>query len=321
MDIRSHGKEFERYYEDAQAGGVRFLRARPHTIEPGPGHIGVRMKYVTEDGRMEDEMFDMAVLSIGLEAPADALDLTKKFNLTLNANRFADTSTFEPVTSSRAGVFVTGAFLAPKAIPRSVTEASSAAAEAAKALISAKGSLTHTKTYPAERVVVDQTPRVGVFVCSCGINIAGVVDVTAVAEYARTLPHVVYVENNLFACSADTQDLIAKTIKEQDLNRIVVAACAPRTHEPLFQDTLKGAGLNGFLMEMANIRNQNAWVHQNQPEKATGQGQGPSPHGGQQGGPHRPPDPDPGTADPTGPGHRRRCCRDAGRPEPGRPEI
>jgi heterodisulfide reductase subunit A len=269
MDIRSHGKEFERYYEDAQDGGVRFLRARPHTIEPGPGHIGVRLKYVTEDGRMEDEMFDMAVLSIGLEAPADGLDLAKKFNLTLNANRFADTSTFEPVTSSRAGVFVTGAFLAPKAIPRSVTEASSAAAEAAKALIAAKGSLTHTKTYPAERAVGDQTPRVGVFVCSCGINIAGVVDVRAVAAYARCLPHVVYVENNLFTCSADTQDLIAKTIKEQDLNRIVIAACTPRTHEPLFQDTLKGAGLNGFLMEMANIRNQNAWVHQNQPEKAT----------------------------------------------------
>jgi heterodisulfide reductase subunit A2 len=269
MDIRTHAKECERYLEQAKTMGINFLRARPHSIEPGPGNIGVTMRYTTEDGQIIDEDFDMAVLSIGMEPAADSQKLAKLFNIDIDPYRFAVTSDTNPVLSSRAGVFVTGAFQAPKSIPRSVTEASAAAAEAAGTLINARGTLTREKTYPEEQDVEGKEPRIGVFVCSCGINIAGTVDVKAVTEYARTLPNVVYVENNLFTCAADTQDLISQKIKENDLNRIVIAACTPRTHEPLFQDTMKEAGLNAFLMEMANIRNQNSWVHQNQPEKAT----------------------------------------------------
>jgi heterodisulfide reductase subunit A2 len=269
MDIRTHAKECERYLEQAKAMGINFLRARPHSIEPGPGNTGVTMRYTTEDGQIIDEDFDMAVLSIGMEPAPDSRKLAELFNIDIDPYRFAVTSDINPVLSSRAGVFVTGAFQAPKSIPRSVTEASAAAAEAARTLINARGTLTREKTYPEEQDVEGKEPRIGVFICSCGINIAGTVDVKAVTEYARTLPHVVYVENNLFTCAADTQDLISQKIKENDLNRIVIAACTPRTHEPLFQDTLKEAGLNAFLMEMANIRNQNSWVHQNQPEKAT----------------------------------------------------
>jgi heterodisulfide reductase subunit A len=150
-----------------------------------------------------------------------------------------------------------------------VAQASAAAAAAAESLHAARGTLTRTKTYPPEREVAPLEPRIGVFVCSCGINIAGIIDVKALAEYAKGLPNVVLVENNLFTCSADTQDIIADRIREHRLNRIVVAACTPRTHEALFQDTLKEAGLNGYLIEMANIRNQNAWVHQREPERAT----------------------------------------------------
>ncbi len=269
MDIRSHGKEFERYYEMAKASGIRFVRARPHTIAPGRDSMGASMRYVTEAGETVVEDFDMVILSVGMEPPADARDLAEKFGVALDAHGFAKTTNFEPVTSSRPGVFVTGAFQAPKAIPRSVAEASSAAAEAAATLIRARGTLTREKRYPRERDIAAEEPRIGVFVCSCGINIAGVVDVKAVVDYAKTLDHVAYVENNLFTCSADTQDLIAKKIGEHGLNRIVVAACTPRTHEPLFQDTLREAGLNPYMMEMANIRNQNAWVHQNEPQKAT----------------------------------------------------
>ncbi len=269
MDIRSHGKEFERYYEMAKESGVRFVRARPHTIGPGRDHTGASMRYVTEAGETVEEDFDMVILSVGMEPPPDARALAEKFSIDLDHYGFAKTTNFAPVTSSRPGVFVTGAFQAPKAIPRSVAEASSAAAEAAMALIQARGTLTHEKSYPRERDIAGEDPRIGVFVCSCGINIAGVVDVKALAEYAKALDHVVYVENNLFTCSADTQNLIAQKIGEHGLNRIVVAACTPRTHEPLFQDTLREAGLNAYMMEMANIRNQNAWVHQTQPEKAT----------------------------------------------------
>jgi len=269
MDIRSPNKEFERYYEGARAKGIRFVRSRPHSIDSGKNDVGVAITYTTEDGRQVREEFDMLVLSVGIQASRDARSLAETAGIELDHYNFARTTGFDPVASTRKGIYVTGAFQSPKAIPRSVTEASAAAAEASRALAPAKGTLTRTKTYPPEKDVSGEEARIGVFVCSCGINIASVVDVKEVAEYAATLPHVVLVENNLFTCSTDTQDLIAQKIKEQGLNRIVIAACTPRTHEPLFQDTLREAGVNAYLMEMANIRNQNAWVHQEDPKKAT----------------------------------------------------
>ncbi len=269
MDMRSPGKEFERYYEDAKAKGVRFLRSRPHSIEPGADGMGVRMRYMTEAGSIEVEDFDLAVLSVGLEPAEDRDKLSKIFGIDLDPYGFAYTGNLSPVHSSRPGVFVTGSFQAPKAIPRSVTQASAAAAAAAETLQAVRGTLTRTKSYPTEIDISGQQPRIGVFVCSCGINIAGVIDVKELVEYARQLPNVVFVDNNLFTCSADTQDLISAQVREHGLNRVVVAACTPRTHEPLFQDTLREAGLNAYLVEMANIRNQNSWVHQREPEKAT----------------------------------------------------
>jgi heterodisulfide reductase subunit A len=269
MDIRSHGKEFDRFYEGAKAKGVRFVRARPHSIDPGRDNSGVTLRYTTEDGRTQVEDFDLAVLSIGMEPSSDAQRLAEIFNLELDHYRFAKTTDFAPVSTSRPGIFVAGAFQAPKAIPRSVAEASTAACEAAVALMPARGELTQQKTYPAELSVASDEVRIGVFVCSCGINIAGIINVDEVTKYARTLPHVVLAENNLFSCSADTQELMAKKISEHRLNRVVIAACTPRTHEPLFQDTLMVSGLNPYLVEMANIRNQNSWVHQREPEKAT----------------------------------------------------
>ena len=269
MDLRAHNKEFERYYNDAMAKGVRFIRSRPHSVDPGDKNIGARIFYVTEDGRQVLEDFDLVVLSVGLEAPADALELAAKFGLELDQYRFADTPSFAPVFTRQQGIYVCGAFSGPKSIPRSVTDASAAATAAAKNLVTARGTLTKEKTYPSERDVSGEEPRVGVFVCSCGINIANTVNVPEVVEYAKTLPYVQFVENNLFSCSTDTQVTMAAKIKEQNLNRIVVAACTPRTHEALFADTLREAGLNGYLLEMANIRNQNSWVHQQDPEAAT----------------------------------------------------
>jgi len=269
MDLRSHGKDFEQYYESAKSKGINFVRARPHTIDPGPEGAGVSIRFTTESGQTFQEKFDMAVLSVGLETSSDALDLARKFNIELDLHRFAKSSCFEPVTSSRPGVMVTGAFSAPKAIPRSVTQASAAASAAAGLLADARGTLTRTRSWPEALDISKQRAAIGVFVCSCGINIANVVDVQELSRYAATLPNVVYVENNLFTCSADTQEMIAGKIREHNLNRIVIAACTPRTHEPLFQETLKSARLNGFMVEMANIRNQNAWVHQREPEKAT----------------------------------------------------
>jgi heterodisulfide reductase subunit A len=148
-------------------------------------------------------------------------------------------------------------------------EASAAAAASSELLSSARYSLAKKKPVFEERDVSQEAPRIGVFVCHCGINIASVVDVEAVRDYAATLPNVVHVENSLFACSQDAQGLIKERIKEHNLNRVVVASCTPRTHEPTFQETIKEAGLNKYLFQMANIRDQGAWVHQNEPEAAT----------------------------------------------------
>lgn len=270
MDMRTHGKDFERYYNRAKdQHGVRFLRSRVHSIESVPGTDDLEISYVTEQGAMESETFDMVVLSVGLETDKSVQDLAHRLDLKLNDNRFCETSSFDPVASSRPGVFVCGAFQAPKDIPQSVMEASAAAAAAGSFLSGARGSLTREKVVPAQVNVIGERPRIGVFVCHCGINISGVVDVRAVREYARTLPFVEYVSDNLYTCSQDTQVVMKGVIEEHNLNRIVVAACTPRTHEALFQETLADAGLNKYLFEMANIRNQDSWVHSGDPEKAT----------------------------------------------------
>jgi heterodisulfide reductase subunit A len=182
---------------------------------------------------------------------------------------FCKTDTFDPVATSIEGIYVCGAFQGPKDIPQSVVDASAAAAAAGEILSPARNTETKTPEVIPETNVTNERPRVGVFVCRCGINIAGVVDVPSVAEYAKTLPYVEYTCDNLYSCSQDTQETISQIIKQKNLNRVVVAACTPKTHEPLFQETLLNAGLNKYLFEMANIRNQDSWVHKNNPELAT----------------------------------------------------
>jgi heterodisulfide reductase subunit A len=268
MDMRTFGKDFEKYYTKAQDQGINFIRSRIHTVDPLPDG-GLRLHYVTEDGQPTFEDFDMVVLSVGLEINQETKDLAQKLDVELDHYSFVKASTFTPVATSRPGIYACGVFTGPKDIPVSVMEASAAASAASRNLTPARGTEARTVETPAQRDVIGQAPRVGVFVCHCGINIAGVVRVAEVAEFARTLPFVEYVGENMFSCSQDTQDKMSEIIKENDLNRIVVAACTPRTHEPLFQETLVSAGLNKYLFEMANIRNQDSWVHSSEPEKAT----------------------------------------------------
>lgn len=262
MDMRTHGKDFERYYDRAQKEhGVRFIRSRVHSVNVLPGTGDLELAYVTEDGALVQETFDMVVLSVGLEITEEIRDLARRLGVELNENGFCKTSVFEPVSTSRPGIYVCGVFQGPKDIPQSVMEASAAAAEVGRLLSPARGSLVRQIEVPPQRDVRNEPPRIGVFVCHCGINIAGTVDVQAVRDYAKTLPYVEYVADNLYTCSQDTQALMREAIREYNLNRVVVAACTPRTHEPLFQETLESAGLNKYLFEMANIRNQDSWIH------------------------------------------------------------
>jgi len=268
MDIRTPGKDFERYYERAREHGVRFIRSRVHSVSP-VGDGNVEISYVEETGEQKIEVFNMVVLSVGLQTSRETVELAARLGVELNADLFVKTSAFMPVATSRAGVYVSGAVQGPKDIPQSVMEASAAAAAAGILLNEARWTQTRKRKLPEQTAVVGAPPRVGVFVCRCGINIAGVVNVPEVRDYAETLPHVVYVEDNLYTCSQDTQVKLAQVIREKGINRVVVAACTPRTHEPMFQETLLNAGLNKYLFEMANIRNQDSWVHSNEPQRAT----------------------------------------------------
>jgi heterodisulfide reductase subunit A len=269
MDIRAYGKEFDEYYERAtKEYRVRFVRSRVSSIEERPDTRNLMVRHVVEE-KPKDEEFDLVVLSVGMKPPKSAEELAKVLGIELNKYNFCATETFSPVETSRPGIYVCGAFASPKDIPESVAQASGAAAKAAATIASERGKLTVAKEYPPERDVSSEEPRIGVFVCHCGINIGGIVNVPEVVEYAKTLPNVVYAERNLYTCSQDTQKTITEKIKDKGLNRVVVASCTPRTHEPLFRETVREAGLNIYLFEMANIRDQCSWVHMHEPKEAT----------------------------------------------------
>ena len=269
MDMRTCGKDFETYYNRSKdEHGVRFIRSRVHSVTPvGDGDLEI--DYVDESGNREKEIFNLVVLSVGFEVSAQSIAMSHRLGIELNTNRFVRTGSFLPVNTSRPGVYVCGALQGPKDIPQSVMEASAAAAAAGERISSVRWSETRKKDVPDEVDVTGEPPRIGVFVCQCGINIGGVVNIAQVKDYAGSLPDVVYVEDNLYTCSQDTQVKMTQVIREQGINRVVVAACTPKTHEPLFQETLQNAGLNKYLFEMANIRNQDSWVHSGRPDMAT----------------------------------------------------
>ena len=270
MDIRSYGKDFDKYIIRAQEEyGVRYIRSRVSSIKEVPETKDLRIRYETEDGKVLEDNFHLVVLSVGLNPPNDAKYLAEKFGIDLNEFGFAKTDIFNPVQTSRPGIFVCGVFQSPKDIPETVTQASATAGCVNQLLYEKKGTLITEKTLPPEIFVAGQPPRIGVFICHCGINIGGYVDVPEVTRYASTLPNVVMADRNLYTCSADTQGIIKEKIEEYHLNRVIVASCTPRTHEPLFQETIREAGLNRYLFQMANIRDQCSWVHMNQPEEAT----------------------------------------------------
>ncbi len=271
MDMRSYGKDFEKYYERAKnEHGVKFVRSRIFEVtETENENKNLVIRYANEDGSTSTEEFDMVVLSVGFRAPQKFADLSQKMDLQLNKYGFADLSPLTGVNTSRPGIFAAGTIAGPKDIPETVMQASAAASAAESLLGEVRGTMVKEKVYPPERDVTGEEPRIGVFVCNCGINIGGVVRVPEVVEAAKQLPNVVYAGEYLYVCSQDSQASIKQVIEEYKLNRVVVASCSPRTHKPLFQETLKEAGLNRHLFEMANIRDQCSWVHMNEPDKAT----------------------------------------------------
>ena len=278
MDMRAFSKGYEAYYHRAQEQyGIRYVRCRISSVKEEPLSHDLLVRYaaggINGNGRgsekVVEEPFDLVVLSVGMEISPEVRDLGRRLGIELDDYGFCHTVQFQPLQTSKPGIYAVGPFREPKDIPETVTEASGAAALAGGLLAPARGTLITPPAYPPERDVSGEEPRIGVFVCHCGSNIGGFLDVPAVVEYARTLPYVIYAEDNLYTCSQDSIRRITEKTKELGLNRVVVASCTPLTHAPLFQDSIRQAGLNPYLFEMANIRNHCSWVHSHDWDAAT----------------------------------------------------
>ncbi len=269
-DIRSYGKDFERFYQRAEKlPGIRFIRSYVSIGKEIPESKNVTIRYSTAEDGVKEEEFDMVVLSVGLNPPADFKSLADRFHIELNSHGFCKTNPVNPIETSCPGIYISGAFQGPVDIPESVVTASGAGSQCGELLGYRRGKLAKERVYPPERDVSKEEPKVGVYVCHCGANIGRVVDVPSTVDYALTLPHVAHAEESLFICSTDAAQRLSNSIREKGLNRVVVAACTPRTHEPLFRDTLREAGINQYFYDMANIREHCSWVHSKEKEDAT----------------------------------------------------
>ena len=273
-DVRAYGKDFERYYQKTEAlSHTRFIRSYVNIVGENPENHNVIVRYSTPDDGVKEEEFDMVVLSVGLNPPAGNQEMAAKYGITLDHHGFCQGAGFNPMDTGRPGIFVSGAFQGPMDIPESVFTASAAGSQCGELLDYRRNELTREREYPGEKDVANEEPRIGVFVCHCGANIGRIVDVPGTVEYAKSLPHVVHAQEQLFSCATNSAKQITDTIKEKGLNRVVVAACSPRTLEPLFRDTLREAGLNQYYYDMANIREHCSWVHSKEKEEATAKAQ------------------------------------------------
>ena len=269
-DIRAYGKGFERYYERTKnIPGVRFVWSKVSVLGEKPDTKNVVLRYRVNGNEVREEEFDLVVLSVGLTSPSSNRQLAEKLSVETNPSGFCESSVFSPIETSQPGIYACGVFHAPMDIPDSVTMASGAASHASQLLSDQRGALIEERSYPHARDVTGEPPRIGVFVCDCGTNIVKVVDVANVVRYAEGLGGVVHAEEDTFSCSIDSITRMIETIKEKGLNRVVVAACTPRTHEPVFQDALRQAGINPYLFEMCNIREHCSWVHMGHRQEAT----------------------------------------------------
>jgi heterodisulfide reductase subunit A len=269
-DIRAYGKDFERFCQRAEGlPGIRFIRSYVSIGREIPESKNVTLRYSTPDAGVKEEEFDLVVLSVGLNPPADAEALARTFGIELNPHGFCKVNPANPMETTRPGIFLSGGFQGPVDIPESVFTASAAGSQVGQLLDYRRGKLARARSYPPERDVAEEEPRIGVFVCHCGANIGRVVDVPSAVEYAKSLPHVVHAQEQLFSCAANCAQEITDLTKEKGLNRVIIAACSPRTLDPLFQDTVREAGLNQYYYDLANIREHCSWVHSKEKGEAT----------------------------------------------------
>jgi heterodisulfide reductase subunit A len=279
MDERAFNKEFNAYYEQAREEyQIEYTRCRLSEVKEDPETHDLILRYPDEQGRMRDERFEMVVLSVGAHPPNGSKDLANVLGIELNPYGFCETDKFAPLETSRPGIYVCGAFASPKEIAETVLDAAGAVGDAMRLMREDVGGLPSSREYPflwkpgdmpAERDVRGEEPRVGVFLCRCTPTLDGVVDVDEVARFAAGMSNVVHVRPVEYGCFEAGMDTIRSDIREHGLTRVIVSACSHRTHEPLFQRTVREAGLNPYLLEMINVREHCAWAHIDDPSGAT----------------------------------------------------
>jgi len=270
IDERTFSKEYSAYARRAvDLFNVGFVRSRVSMIHQEPDTQDLIIQHQTDDGLLKEERFDMVVLSVGSEPPAQSKQLADMLDIELNEYGFCKTEKFEPVDTTRPGIYVAGAFGVPKEITESIIDASGAVAQAIQLLSGTQHSLDEPVTYPIERDVSGERPRVGIFACRCGGEISDVIDLPDVIAYARTQPDVVYAGEVAFGCQEDGLAEIKRIIRQKGINRLVIGACTPRTHEALFQELLRRVRLNPYLLEFVSLRESCSWVHYDNPIGAT----------------------------------------------------
>jgi heterodisulfide reductase subunit A len=277
MDERAFNKEYSTYFARARERyGIRYIRCRVSTIHEDAATHDLVLDYADSDGKLHHERFEAVVLATGLQPPDSARGLAELLDIELNEHGFCRTDKFTPLQTSRPGVFVCGAFSSPKEIAETIIDASGAAAEVMRLLNNRLNGHPYTREwpflsddgFPPERDVTGEPPRTGVFACTCGDTVAKTLDMTELVQRAARWPSVALVEQVDFACFPDELGHIQKRIEEEHLNRVVVAACSNRTHEALFQHAVRRAGLNPYMLEVVNLREQCSRVHVSQPEIA-----------------------------------------------------
>ncbi len=270
MDMRTHGKDYELYLNRARDEyGIRMIRCRPHTIVEDVSSKNLSISYAVEDDPgVRTEEFDMVVLSTGFRVSSDTVDLAKKLDIELDPCHFVKTGYFNSVAASRPGIYVCGVAQSPKDIPETMAQASAAASMAASNLPPLLDEQALEAEMPPERDISGEAVNIGVFICDCGMEIGGVINVDDLVTWASAIPDVSVVQAVGYGCSSEAMSIIESSIQENRLNRVVIGGCSPRTHEAKFQDLMRRSGLNKYLVEIVNLRDQNTWVHAGQPDAA-----------------------------------------------------
>ncbi|MFX1386140.1 MAG: FAD-dependent oxidoreductase [Promethearchaeota archaeon] len=269
-EIRAKGKNFYEFIEKSKNEyNVNYVNGHVSYIKENFDSGKLKLYYEDIDkGKVGTFEVDMAILASALSPPPSYYELLKKLNMGCNSLgyiRETDITLLE-----KKNIFITGYSRKPNDIQMAVAEGSACAAKISEKLYPVRFQNIKKLKYPPEiPVKPEDEPRVGILICQCGINIGGIVNVSEVVNYVSKLPYVVHVEENMYSCSSDSQERIKELIIKYNLNRFIVASCTPRTHEQLFKNTLREVGLNPYLFELVNIRNQDSWVHQNEPIKAT----------------------------------------------------